>query len=335
VSILPVILAAGQGTRMKSALPKVLHPVLGKPMLLYILDEISQVTPLRPVVVIGHGADKVREAIAARADTVIQESQLGTGHAVQSAEVKAAGQADFVIVAYSDMPCLQAETIRKVCEAQFQNEGGVFSMLTIIQEDSHGFGRIIRHADGTVAAIVEEAQATPEQLEIKECNVGLYCFKSEWLWPALKRIKLSPKGEYYLTDLVELANEEKLPVKAVVLEDTEEALGVNNRVHLSEASAVIRKRINRQWMLDGVTMVDPETVFIEKSVKIGRDVTIYPNSWIAGETMIADGCQIGPGAWITDSSIGAESTVRQSSVQNAAIPSGSVIGPFAVITGES
>ncbi len=331
MSILPVILAAGQGTRMKSVLPKVLHPVLGKPMILYILDEIAKVTPMKPVVVIGHGADQVKETIAVRVETAVQQAQLGTANAVQAAEEKAAGKADLVIVAYSDMPCLQAETIQKVCDAQLQNDSGVFSMLTIIQDDSHGFGRIVRHADGSVAAIVEEAQATLEQLKIKECNVGLYCFKSDWLWTALKRIKISPKGEYYLTDLVELANEDHLPVKAVVLEDTEEALGVNNRVHLSEASLIIQKRINHKWMLAGVSMIDPATVFIDEKVSIGRDVVIYPNTWIEGNTVIGDNCTLGPGTWIADSEIKTRSVIRQSSVRNSVVPEGSAVGPFVSI----
>ncbi len=330
MSIIPVVLAAGQGTRMKSALPKVLHPVLGKPMILYILDEIAKVTPLKPVVVVGHGAELVESTVAGRAEIAVQKDQLGTADAVQAAEPSAAGKADYVIVCYSDMPCLQADTIQKICDTQIGN-AGVFSMLTIVQDDSHGFGRIIRHTDGTVAAIVEEAQAAPEQLKIKECNVGLYCFQSAWLWQALKRVKLSPKGEYYLTDLVELANEDHQPVQAVILDDLEEALGVNNRVHLSEAEAIMRKRINHRWMMEGVTMVDPAATYIGADVKLERDVFIYPNTWIEGKTSIGQNCTLGPGTFISDSIIGSDSIIQQSSVKKSVLKKGSLIGPFEAI----
>ena len=330
MSIIPVILAAGQGTRMKSVLPKVLHAVLGKPMISYILDEIAKVTPEKPVVVLGHGADQVKAVIQGRAHIAIQKQQLGTADAVLAAEEKAADKAEYVIVAYSDMPCLRSQTIQRICDIQKENPGA-FSMLTIIQEDSHGFGRIVRQSDGSVAAIVEEAQATPEILNIKECNVGVYCFRSSWLWQALKRVKISPKGEYYLTDLVELANEDHLPVQAVVLEDQEEALGVNNRVHLSEAEGIIRKRINQKWMMEGVTMIDPSSTYITADVTIKRDVILFPNTWIEGKTIIGTNCVIGPGTFIADSEIGNDCVIRQSSVKNYSLSEKSLIGPFQVL----
>lgn len=319
MSIIPIILAGGQGTRMKSSLPKVLHPVVGKPMISYILDEVSKVTPEKPVVVIGHGGEQVRKAVQDRALTAIQHEQLGTANAVQAAESLAKGKSGLVLVAYSDMPCLRAETIQNICDLQQENQS-VFTMLTIVQEDSHGFGRILRNADGSVAAIVEEALATPEQLKIKECNVGLYCFKAEWLWDSLKKIQISPKGEFYLTDLVEIANRENLPVRALILDDHDEALGVNTRVHLSEAEAVIRRRINRHWMTEGVTMIDPDTTYISADVQIERDVTIYPDSWISGKTIIQSGCEIGPFVIITDSTIGESSLIRQTTVSGQQLP---------------
>ena len=315
MSIIPIILAAGQGTRMKSATPKVLHPVMGKAMIDYILDEVAKVTSLRPIVVVGHGADQVIRAVEGRADIAVQQEQLGTANAVAAAEKDAKGRAKNVLVAYADMPCLRAETIRRVCDLQ-QQSAAVFTMLTIIQEDSHGFGRIVRNADGSVAAIVEEAQASPQQLAIKECNVGLYCFQSEWLWESLKHVKLSPKGEYYLTDLVELANRDGKTVQAVVLEDREEALGVNTRVHLSEAEAIMRKRVNIYWMTEGVTMIDPLTTYIDHSVRLERDVTLYPNTWISGETLIRSGSRIGPCALIESSMIGRDCIICRAAVRN-------------------
>ena len=223
MSIIPIILAAGQGTRMKSATPKVLHPVMGKPMIDYILDEVAKVAS--PA---DRGAVTERSVIRAKAERILPIIRTVSTKR-SSPQPKRRQTAENVLVAYADMPCLRAETIRRVCDLQ-QQSAAIFTMLTIIQEDSHGFGRIVRNADGSVAAIVEEAQASPQQLAIKECNVGLYCFQSEWLWESLKRVKLSPKGEYYLTDLVELANRDSKTVQAVVLEDREEALGVNTRV---------------------------------------------------------------------------------------------------------
>jgi bifunctional UDP-N-acetylglucosamine pyrophosphorylase/glucosamine-1-phosphate N-acetyltransferase len=323
MTILPIILAGGQGTRMQSALPKVLHPIAGKAMIQYVLDAVADVTDEKPIVVVGHGADKVRDAVSERAMTAVQQQQLGTADAVEAARALAQGKGNLVLVAYSDMPCLRADTIHRICELQQQN-ASAFSMLTTIQEDSHGFGRILRNADGSVAAIVEEAQATAEQLLIKECNVGLYCFDADWLWESLPKIKLSPKGEYYLTDLVEIANQENRSVQALILTDIEEALGVNTRVHLSEAEAVIRRRINLQWMSRGVTMIDPQTTYISPEVQIERDVTIYPNCWIEGKTLIQTGSSIGPFVLISNCSIGKNAMLQTTAVRNTIIPENEV-----------
>ncbi len=332
MNIQPIILAAGQGTRMKSALPKVLHPIMEKPMIRYILEETAKVTDLTPVVVIGHGAEMVQQAISDLCNTAVQKRQLGTADAVQAAESSASGKAEMTLVAYGDMPCLTAGTIRHLCETQEQNPG-VFSMLTIIQDDSHGFGRIIRKEDGSVSAIVEEAQATPAQLQLKECNVGLYCFRSEWLWNALKRVKISPKGEYYLTDLVELANEDNQQVKAVILTDPEEALGVNNRLHLAEAETILRRRINRYWMIEGVTMIDPDATYIGHHVMLGQDITIYPNTHISGNSVIGNGAILGPLSVIDNSRIGAESILPQATIRNAVIPEHTNLKPGQTIEG--
>lgn len=329
-SIQPIILAAGQGTRMKSSLPKVLHPVLGKPMIHYILDELAKLTSLQPIVVVGFERDRVTAAIQDKAQTAVQHQQLGTANAVQAAEALGKGKATHILLAYADMPCLTAETIRAICEKQLQ-EGGAFSMLTVIQNDAHGFGRIIRNEDGSVAAIVEEAQANPMQLQIRECNVGVYCFESEWMWEALGRVKVSPKGEYYLTDLVELANMDGKAVHAVVLRDEKEALGVNNRVHLSEAEMILRQRINHQWMLAGVTMTDPETVYIDHNAVFEEDVTLLPNTTVKGNSMIKSGSVIGPSTDIQDSHVGMNCVLPHAIVRHADLPDNTVLKPFQVI----
>ena len=185
-----VILAAGQGTRMRSALPKVLHPLGGKPLLQYSLDLAAQIGSSSPVVVVGHGAEQVREIVGDEARFAVQENQLGTANAVQAAEKVAAGEAGLVVVISADMPLLRPETLQELVNRQIKNDGPI-SMLTVISDNPRGFGRIVRTAGGGVAAIVEEAQATPEQLAIRELNVGAYCFRDDWLWPALNRVKIS------------------------------------------------------------------------------------------------------------------------------------------------
>src|SRR5512145_313246 len=274
MKITAVLLAAGQGTRMKSDLPKVLHPLCGKPMIWHALEALKSATTEKPVVIVGHGAEAVRKYVGDAADCVLQEPQLGTGHAVMQAEALLKGKTDLVVVCYSDMPLLRGETLQRLVDTQKQNKGPI-SMLTVIADDPRGFGRIIRKGDGTVTAIVEEYVATPEQLQVKELNVGGYCFDANWLWDALHRIPKNPKkGEYYLTDTVELASKDGLPVQATAMDDVEETIGINTRVHLSEAEIAMRLRINQQHMLNGVTMIDPASTYIEIGVSIGRDTVI-------------------------------------------------------------
>jgi len=236
---------------------------------------------------------------------------------------------DYVIVTYADMPLLRGETFRRLVEAQRLNPGP-FSLLTVVAEDPRGFGRIVRNADGTVAAIVEEYVATPEQRQIRELNVGAYCFKADWLWGALQRIEKNPKkGEYYLTDVVELAVKENLPVQAVVHDDFIETIGINTRVHLSEAEAALRTRINREHMLNGVSLMDPAATYIEVGVKIGRDTTILPNTYLHGNTEIGEANLIGPNTIIRDSRIGKRCKVLASVLEGAVLEDDVDMGPFA------
>lgn len=324
-----VLLAAGQGTRMKSDLPKVLHPVAGRPMIWHALQAISQSTSEKPVVVVGHGAGEVIKYLGDFASTVMQEPQLGTGHAVMQAESLLKGKTDLVVVCYSDMPLLRGETLKKLVETQMNNKGPI-SMLTVNSDDPRGFGRVIRKADGSVEAIVEEYVATPEQLRVKELNVGGYCFDANWLWDALRRIPKNPrKGEYYLTDTVELATKDGLPVQATVMDDLEETIGVNTRVHLSECENAMRRRINQQHMLNGVTMIDPASAYIESGVRIGRDSVIMPNTYLHGKTEIGEGSVIGPNTIIRDTKIGNRCKVLASSLEGALLEDDVDMGPFA------
>ena len=328
MKITSVILAAGQGTRMKSKLPKMLHQICGQPMVFYALQATQSATSETPVMVIGHGADAVQTAVGQSARFVLQAEQLGTGHAVMQAESLLKGQTDLVLVTYGDMPLLRAETVQKLVDAQKANAGPM-TLLTVIAESPRGFGRIVRKADDTVAAIVEEAQADSAQLAIKELNVGAYCFRSEWLWAALARIPLSPKGEYYLTDTVALAVEENLPVQAIVMDDMVETIGVNSRLHLAEAEAAMRKRINNGHMLNGVTMIQPETTYIEAGVRIGPDTILWPNTYLHGETSVGEDCVLGPNTIIRNTKIGDRCKVLMADLDGAVLENDVDMGPFA------
>jgi len=323
-----VLLAAGQGTRMKSALPKVLHPIAGKPMILHGLDLARAATGEPPVVVIGHGGEAVRAAVGETGRCVVQDPQLGTGHAVAQAADLLKGQTDLVLVYYADMPLYRPETLRDLVETQVNNPGPI-SLLTVEAENPRGFGRIVRGPDGSVMAIVEEAQATPEELAIRELNVGAYCFRSDWLWDALARIPLSPKGEYYLTDTVGLAAADGLPVRALKVEDRDEVIGINTRVHLAEAEAVMRRRILEDLMLAGVTVIDPTSTYVDAGVTVGRDTTLWPNTYLHGKTEIGAECRIGPNAIIRDTIIGDGCKVLASVLEGAVLEENVEMGPFA------
>ncbi len=328
MKIQSVILAAGQGTRMHSQLPKVLHPLLGHPMLWYSIEAARQIVEADPVVVIGHGADEIRQAFKTGARFVLQQPQSGTGHAVQQAEQSLRGEADLLLVSYGDMPLLRAETLQRIVQAQVAHSGPI-TMLTAVVDDPRGFGRIIRDETGNVQAIVEEAQASPQQLAVRELNASVYCFDANWLWDALRRVPLSPKGEYYLTDTIGIAVAEGRSVQALRLDDPEEGIGINTRVHLAEAEAVLRQRINRQWMLNGVTLVDPATTYIEPGVTIGQDTVIWPNTYLQGETIIGSSSTLGPNTIVRNSRVGKHCTILASILKDARVEDHVEMGPFA------
>ncbi|HKY56253.1 MAG TPA: bifunctional UDP-N-acetylglucosamine diphosphorylase/glucosamine-1-phosphate N-acetyltransferase GlmU [Anaerolineales bacterium] len=329
MKVTAVLLAAGQGTRMKSNLPKVLHPLCGKPMIWHVLQALKSAATEKPVVVVGYGADQVKEYLGDSAECVLQEPQLGTGHAVMQTGSLLRDKTDYVIVTYADMPLLRGEAFNQLLETQQPNPGPL-TLMTVIADDPRGFGRIVRKPDGTVEAIVEEYVATEEQQKIKELNVGAYCFKSEWLWDALHRIQKNPKkGEYYLTDIVEVAVQDNLPVQAVVYQNLIETIGINTRVHLSEAEEAMRARINRAYMLDGVSITNPASVYIDVGVKIGRDTIIMPNTHIQGDTEIGEANVIGPNTIIRESKIGNRCKIVGSDVEGAVIEDDVDMGPFA------
>lgn len=322
-----VILAAGLSKRMNSAIPKVIHPLLGKPLLSYAIESARMVASIPPVVVVGYASEKVKDLMKDSVVYAHQSEQLGTAHAVLMAETQLSGKVDFVVVTSADMPLITAETLQQLIEAQIKNDGPM-TMVSITGEESRGFGRIIRDELGNAAAIIEEKVATAEQLQIKEYNAGIYCFKADWLWGALKKVKNSPVGEYFLTDLLEIAVQEKKTVRVITLDDANEAIGINNRIHFAEVEKIMRQRINEKLMLSGVTMIDPDRVYIETGVKIGQDTVIYPETYLRGNTQIGKNCEIGPGTIIDDSSIGDDCRILKSVLEGAVLEDHVEMGPF-------
>lgn len=323
-----IVLAAGKGTRMKSNLPKVLHPICGKPMIHYAVNAAKQSGAKATVVVIGHGADAVKEILGEGTQFAIQAEQLGTGHAVLSAKDAIPSDFELILVTNGDMPLLTEETLRELVESQKSNSGPL-SLLTMLSEAPLGFGRIVRGGDDSVLAIVEEVQCTPDQLKIKELNVGAYCFNAAWLWQAVPKLPLSPKGEYYLTDVVGLAVQDGKRVAAIKMKDNHEALGINTRVHLAEAEAVMKHRILERHMLNGVTVIDPHSTYVEDTVEIGMDTVLQPNTFIRGKTTIGERCVIGPNSIITDTKIGNQCIILAAVMEKAIVEDGVDMGPFA------
>ena len=324
-----VVLAAGQGTRMKSKLPKVLHPVAGKSMVHWALDSVDEVGVERIVLVVGHGADQVRESVGHRATFAEQMEQRGTGHAVLQAREVLRGQTDTVLVTYADMPLLKPATLKQLVDLHRTSHAAI-TMLTVVADDSMAFGRIIRNAKKRVTGIVEEGDATLAQLKIKELNCGVYCFDADWLWTRLERLKPSgKKQEFYLTDLVAMAVKEKKKIESIVSRDAGEMIGVNTRVHLAQAEKIMRARINQSFMLAGVTLVDPATTYIDASIEIGADTTIEPNTHLRGKTKIGTDCRIGANTVICDSKIGDHCEILSSDIAGAIVEENVKMGPFA------
>ena len=322
-----VILAAGKGTRMYSDLPKPLHRLMGKPIINYVIAAAESLANNPPVIVIGHKKEQFMELLGENCHYAEQKELLGTGHAVSQADSLLSGHSDMVLVVPGDMPLVRPQTLKRLIDTQKSNSGPI-TLLTLLDDNPRGFGRVVRDKKGEVQAIVEEADASSDQLLITELNASMYCFKGEWLWKALKEIKLSPKGEYYLTDLVEMAGNKGLNVEAVQVDDHEELIGINNRIHLAEAGKILQRRINREWMLSGVSIMDTDSTYIESDVKIGQDTVILPDTYLQGDTILGNNCQIGPNTKVYDSHIGNSCAIEFSVVEESRIEDGVDIGPF-------
>ncbi|WP_240377889.1 bifunctional UDP-N-acetylglucosamine diphosphorylase/glucosamine-1-phosphate N-acetyltransferase GlmU [Bacillus piscicola] len=330
-----VILAAGQGKRMKSNLYKVLHPVCGKPMVEHVADQVERAGLSEAVTVIGHGADAVKELLGTRVSYAFQEEQLGTGHAVMQAENILGGKQGVTVVLCGDTPLIRAETIQALM-SHHESTGASASILTAKAEDPTGYGRIIRDDNGHVTSIVEHKDAKMDEREIKEINTGTYCFDNQELFSALRKVgNENAQGEYYLPDVIGILKKEGKTVTAWQTPDFSETIGVNDRVALSAAEIALRHRINEHWMRQGVTIIDPDHTYISADSVIGTDTTLHPGVTLTGSVEIGSECVIGPYTEITDSKIDDQSQVRQSVISSSTVGKQVKIGPFAHIRPES
>ena len=322
-----VILAAGLGKRMRSQRAKVLHEVAGRPMIEYVVRAAEGCGAQRVVVVVGHQAEQVQALLGDRVVYALQDRPLGTGHAVLQAEAAVAGAAD-VLVLYGDTPLIEAETLRRLVAAH-RESGAAATLLTVELEDPTGYGRIIRDEQGRIARIVEEADANPAERAVREVNTGIGCFRRDDLFAALRRVRAdNAQGEYYLVDVVAVLRSLERPVHSVQADDPDLVFGVNDRVALARAEALLRDRIRQRWMRAGVTLIDPASTWIDDDVEIGPDTVIYPQTVIEAGTRIGAGCRIGPGAHLTASRLGDGVRVWYSVVEASEIGDGTRIGPY-------
>lgn len=330
-----VILAAGQGTRMKSDLYKVLHPVCGKPMIQHVVDQVSALGFAEKIVVVGFGAKSVQEQLGEQVSYVLQKEQLGTGHAVMQAEQALKEKEGTTVVLCGDTPLIRAETLEKLIQYH-EEQGAKATILTAIATDPTGYGRIIRNEKQLVERIVEHKDATERERQVTEINTGTYCFDNKALFSALKEVgNDNVQGEYYLTDVIEILKKRGESIAAFTTPDFEETLGVNDRVALAHAEKIMRLRINRSWMERGVTLINPEHTYISADATIGKDTVIYPGVFIEGKTVIGERCVIGANSEIKDSTIGDETTIKQSVIHDSDIGKHVTIGPFAHIRPQS
>ena len=327
-----IVLAAGEGTRMKSRIPKVLHPLCGRSMLGHALAAAGELDPRRLVVVAGHGRDQVSaEAVRYAPDVcvVVQDRLAGTGHAVRMVTEALGVLPGIVVVTYGDMPLLRAETLAALVREHAAAGNGV-TVLTARVSDPFGYGRIVRDEDGALTEIVEEADATPEQRAISEINSGCYAFDGELLADAIKRVATSnAQGQEYLTDVVAIMRGDGHPASTVLAADPAEIQGVNDRVQLAQVRRAYNARLLETWMRAGVTIMDPAATWIDVGVTVAPDAEILPGTYLEGNTAIGPGARIGPGCVLRDTSVGQDATVMYAVCESAEIGRGASVGPYA------
>ncbi len=337
-----VILAAGKGTRMRSKLPKVLHPLAGLPLLAHVLNAIDAipsalsfisqdiaVSTQKPVVVLGHEAKQIEAAFGEQCLYTLQEEQLGTGHAVLAAQATVDALyplPQIVLVCYGDTPLISNSMLASVLHEHITQHATI-TFLTATTEQPSDFGRVVRDSQGRVREIVEMKRATPEQKRIQEVNSGVYCFDRAWLWETLRTLPRNASGEYYLTDLIGIAGVQERVI-TTVNGTLDETIGINDRVQLAEAEQLLRRRILERHMYAGVTIVDPATTYIDDTVSIGMDTVLLPGTMLTGKTTIGSDCRIGPRTTIDASTIGERCIIRESVLEETTLEENVHIGPF-------
>lgn len=330
-----VILAAGQGTRMKSKLYKVLHPVCGKPMVQHVVDQVSKLNIEKMVTIIGHGAELVQSQLGDSILYALQKEQLGTAHAVMQAKDILGEKEGVTIVVCGDTPLIKHETMEALLNHHEKMKAKA-TVLTVLADDPSGYGRIIRDENGHVEKIVEHKDATEAEREVQEINSGTYCFDNKALFSALNRVNNdNVQGEYYLPDVIEILKDDQEIVTAYQTDEFEETLGVNDRVALSEAEQFMKKRINEFHMKNGVTIIDPLNTYIGPDVIIGMDTILHPGTTLSGNTVIGSDCVIGPHSEIADCTVGDRTVIRQSAAFDSQIGIDVQIGPYAHIRPKS
>lgn len=326
-----VILAAGKGTRMKSNLYKVLHPICGLTMVEHVIRAVQTSGVERIVSIVGHGAEDVKEVLGNQSEYALQEEQLGTGHAVLQAKALLENENGSTLVICGDTPLLSSDTLTALFEQHESNDSQV-TILTAIAEDPTGYGRVVRSTDGLVAKNVEHKDASEEELMIKEINTGTYVFDNQALFKALSKVTNdNAQGEYYLPDAIEIIKNAGGKVDAHIMSDMNEAIGVNDRAALSEATDLMIKRINHQHMKNGVTMIQPSTIYIEADVQIDSDTVLESGVQLKGNTRIGSQCTIGSNSEVIDSHIDNNVILKQSVIEESKVQSGATVGPFAHI----
>lgn len=337
-----VVLAAGEGTRMRSSRPKPLHLLCGRAMLLHVVDALAEMPIDRAVVVVGHGAEWVTKTLHEQGpsdlvlDFVEQRVQRGTGDAASVAltafpddDLAGAGDDTDLIVLPGDTPLIRRETLAALLGRHHEAEAAA-TLLTARLPDPTGYGRIVRGKDDRVRRIVEHADASPEEREIDEVNTSVYCFRRSLLTPALRRLSpTNAQGEYYLSDVIEVLHDAGCKVVSLVASHPEETQGVNDRAQLAAAEAELRARTNDRWMRQGVTMLDPARTYVDASVQLAPDVTLFPGTMLQGSTVVGAGAQLGPGTRLVDCLVGPGAVVEQTVARDAEIGPDAVVGPFA------
>jgi len=322
------ILAAGQSTRMKSRHSKMLHPLAGRPLITYPLRLAEALNPAHLLLVLGHLAREIQAVLGPTYRYVLQDPQLGTGHAVQQVRPLLEGRCDELLVLYGDTPLLRLETVQEMLR-RHRETGATVTLLSAVLADPRGYGRVIRDGYGRVQAVVEEADAGPEERAVPEVSSGILLFQAGWLWQHLAQLPLSPRGEYYLPALIGQAVSEGATVLAHPAPDPEEILGINDRVQLAQAEAILRRRIAERAMRNGVTLVDPSSTYIDDTVELGQDTVIRPNTHLLGQTRIGEECTIGPNCILVDTTVGARCRILASVLEGATLEDEVDVGPFA------